>query len=506
MRKTAVFCTLLAIASGASASTTSKPPAPPVSTAQSTDAAKENLRVAMIYIGSNNLKAATQAVDQVLQQEDFERLPEKIRYAAQLMAGAIAEEQGEHKKAYGYLVRATALPEADGEAWFTRLSSAYALKDYADSAVCVTTIAQRWPDKLGDINERAVITIERELMDGNHASQRLAYLQALFDARWKDSDGEPNELWQDLATLQLANGHTRQAAAAAARIDSARTVLSMRVDKRFDALTRADQKHYDVDRMLAREIDSARAQMQSTPHKLRPTVRLQSLLLSARRYDEVLALADAVIAKTQDGNGSATYEDFDKQYIWLLDERSRALARLGRWDEAVEQWQRAARRPEDGGMNVSQIINLGQLYADLKRPGEALSTVQELGSMSPYGRMQLEIVRLEAAIVQQDQAAISMHLTYMREHRKDAITTWQAALLLSNHLDEAADLLIERLKNEEWRSQALDDMQIYADIRTTPMDTERLRRWRDVIARPQVQNVLAGVGRVETFHLDPTET
>lgn len=506
MRKTAVFCTLLAIGSAASASTTSKPPASTVSTAQSTDAARENLRVAVIYIGSNNLGAAAQAVDKVLQQDDFERLPEQLRYAAHAVAGGIAEEQGDHKKAYGFLVRATALPEADDEAWFTRLRSAYALKDYPDSAICVTTIARRWPDKLAGINERAMITIERQLLDGDHATQRLAYLQALFDAQWKDSDGEPNEFWQDLATLQLAHGHTKQAAAAAARIDSARTVLSMRVDKRFDVLTHADQKHYDVDRTLAREIDSARLQMQAAPHKLRPMVRLQSLLLSAQHYDEVLALADAVIAKTQDGNGSALYEDFDQQYIWLLDERSRALARLGRWDEAVEQWQRAARRPEDGGMNVSQIINLGQLYADLQRPREALSTVQELGSMSPYGRMQLEIVRLEAAIVQQDQAAISTHLAYMREHRKDAITTWQAALLVSNQLDEATDLLVERLKNEDWRSQALEDMQIYANIRTTPMDTERLRRWRDVIARPTVQNVLAGVGRVETFHLDPSET
>ncbi len=152
MRKTAVFCTLLAIGSAASASTTSKPPASTVSTAQSTDAARENLRVAVIYIGSNNLGAAAQAVDKVLQQDDFERLPEKVRYAAHAVAGGIAEEQGDHRKAYGFLVRATALPEADYEAWFTRLRSAYALKAYPDSAVCEPAIAQRWPAKLACIN------------------------------------------------------------------------------------------------------------------------------------------------------------------------------------------------------------------------------------------------------------------------------------------------------------------------------------------------------------------
>lgn len=157
-------------------------------------------------------------------------------------------------------------------------------------------------------------------------------------------------------------------------------------------------------------------------------------------------------------------------------------------------------------MNVSQIINLGQLYADMRRPREALDTVQELGSVSDYGKMQQELVRLQAAIVQQDQAAIASHMSYMREHRNDAIATWQTALLHANELDESAKLLIERLNSEQWRTDALSDMQNYADIQVPPMDVERMKRWRAVIARPDVQQALNKVGRIETFKLDPTET
>ncbi|MHA6204118.1 hypothetical protein ACXU4B_06840 [Dyella soli] len=157
-------------------------------------------------------------------------------------------------------------------------------------------------------------------------------------------------------------------------------------------------------------------------------------------------------------------------------------------------------------MNVSQIINLGSFYAGLHRPGEALAMVSELGPMSPFGRMQLEIVKLEIALQQGDRAAVATHLAYMREHRADAIATWQSALLVAGDLDAAADLLVERLDHEEWRSAALDDMQQYADMRLTPVDAQCLQRWRAIIARPAVQQALAKVGRVEHFNLDPEQT
>lgn len=505
MRKASLFVVLLVTACAAHATKT-RPETTATPTTQSADAAKEDLRLAVLYANNGNVDASKEALERVMHMEGFERLPDDVQFGALVLSGGLAMDEGKHREAHDLLVRASAFPKADYFVWSNRLFAAFDLKDYRDAARCVVVIAKRWPDKLESFNDRAVIVVGRELRAPGDEQLHLDYLQALFDAGWQTTDGEPSEFWRELTGLWLSAGNTKKATAAASRIQSARTVLAMRIDKHFDALTRAHPDRYNVDRTIAREIDVARQQVKASPDKLAPVVRLQSLLLSVQHYDEVVSLADDVQAKARDGKGPSVYKDFDDKYVWLLDERSRALARLGRWDDALRQREIAARHPEDGGMNVSQIINLGQLYADLRRPREALDAVEELGNVSDFGRMQQEIVRLEAAIVQQDQAAISTHMNYLREHREDAIATWQDALLHTGDMDGAARLLIERLGSDRWRSDALSDVQQYAQVRLTPMDAERMKRWREVIARADVQQALAKVGRIEAFPLDPEET
>ena len=223
--------------------------------------------------------------------------------------------------------------------------------------------------------------------------------------------------------------------------------------------------------------------------------------MDTRRYDEVVAIADDVINRSADDKGSSLFTDFDDQYIWVLDQRSRALAALGRTQDAVAQWVRSTKHPEHGAVNVSQTLNLGLYYADLQRPIEALEVVSELGSMSPYGRMQLEFVQLQAAIEQADKRAEATHLAYMREHRGDAIRTWESALLTEGDLDGAAELLVERLASDKWRSEALIAMQQYQDVAITPMAIQRELGWKAVLARPAVIDELNKVGRIEHFNL-----
>ena len=152
-------------------------------------------------------------------------------------------------------------------------------------------------------------------------------------------------------------------------------------------------------------------------------------------------------------------------------------------------------------MNVSQLINLGGLYADLGLPDKAADTIVELGNMSPFGRMQLESVKLRIAVAKNDAAAIAASMDYQREHRADAIATWEDALLLCGKLDEAASLLIERLQKPAWRNAALVDMQHYADVTETPTEKLIHDRWNTVTARPDVQAAMQKVGRVERFHM-----
>lgn len=450
----------------------------------------------------NNVEAASTAINNAIQSPVFAKLPQNEQYRALLLAGMMAFDKRDYGKAHVLLKRATGIDQTSQRAWYVRLESAVNVQDYEDSARCITAIAQKWPDILHQIDPGVVFEIETYLRETNSKIER-DYLQALFDTDFDDHLGGTNALWRDLALLWLREGNAQKAVLVSQRITSARTKLSMLVDKRFDAITQKNTQAYDIDRAVEKELADDRAQVSAAPDQLKPLLTLQELLLGTHHYDEALAVADKVIAKTADGKGSTTYKDFDEIYVWVLDARARSLERLGRWDDAANQWEHAARRPEHGEMNVSQIINLASFYANLQRPKEALDTLSELGNMSPYGRMQFEMVKLKVAIGQRDQAAISEHLAYMREHRADAISTWQNALLLSGDLNAAGDLLVERLANEKWRSDALVDMQNYADVAMPPMAAELERQSEKVIAEPKVQKALAKVGRIEHFNLDP---
>lgn len=362
-------------------------------------------------------------------------------------------------------------------------------------------IAKRWPDTLEQIDDYTIYLINAHFdEDKKQAQLQQQLLQALFDANWKDKNGEPGTLWRDLARMLLEQGNISEAKAVAARVTYARIALAMRVDKDFDPITRDNKDQYDIDRRFAEEIAAARAKAMATPGKLEPIANLEALLNDTLQFEQVVAISDDIIAKHKNGT-LPEYKDFDDQYIWILDQRAYALKRLGRWDEATEQLERAARRPEDGVMNASQIINLGLLYAELGQPDKALGVIDDMGPVTGYGSMQLKMVRLMAAVEKQDKPAIASELADMRTHRTDAIGTWEHALLMTNDMDGAANLVIERLNNPNWRSDVIADVQQYAKGQEAPIESQIEKKWSTVLARPDVLNALAKYCRIEHFNV-----
>lgn len=505
MRNSMAATMLLAAAFVTHASVTTPVPPPPTM-ADQLDITRSEIAAGYNDWRNNDPAAASAAFDKAIYSDGFTRLIREQQFATLVLAGTVAANSDKYEAAHALLVRASEYSQADSDVWQSRLAMAYAMKDYSDSALCVATIARRWPKTLDQINYASIYVIDRKLeSDAAQASTQQALLESLFDAKWSTIEGEPSNLWHDLTAMLLAKNDMHKAVLVAARIHSARVALDMRVDKRFDRITRGNTQAFDIDRMAAEELASYKAHAQASPQQLLPLAQQEGLLLDTLQFEQVLAVSDEVIAKVQDGQGASSYKDFNDQYIWILDQRARALVRLGRWDEAAEQWSRASRRPEQGEMNVSQIVNLGEFYAEIGKTREAQEMVSELGDMSPLGRMQLEMVKLLIALQQKDQTAIAKHLEFMREHRADDIVAWENALLLTNDLDAAGDLLVERLHNEKWRTAALADMQHYADVRMTPVETKRLERWHAVLTQPKVQQTLAEVGRIERFNLGPAQ-
>lgn len=480
---------------------TTHSPSPSPRLTEEEDAVPQAIRRAYYLIQANDLPGAAATIDEATRSPAFANSPAEQRYAATLLAGAIAFDRGETESAHRWLMLATDFKQAGSTDWHSRLRAAYDLKDYDDSARCVTQIAKRWPKTLVEIRAQAIFRIGVQLNEERKDDAYRNMLESLFDAEWTGNDADPDGLWADLARLLLAQDDVRKAKRVASHVHLPLEVVALRADRRFDRITQKDPEAFEIARAIDFTLKAAETEVRASPNRLQPLMRLQSRLFQSAQFERVISIADDVIAKAAASGGTKIYKDFDDHYAWILDQRAQALARLGRWDEALKQREKAARRPEGGQMNVSQVINLGELYNTLGRPQDALDTITEVGAMSPYGRMQLEMVRLDASLQRNDAQAVANHLAFMREHRTDAIATWQMALVITDDLQGAANLLLERLQREDWRNQALVDIQDYMELPSTPVLSKRRSQWKALLARPEVRSAIDSVGRIERYEI-----
>ncbi len=116
--------------------------------------------------------------------------------------------------------------------------------------------------------------------------------------------------------------------------------------------------------------------------------------------------------------------------------------------------QEARRQRENSNDKVSQAINLGSSYILRDRPEDALKSLEGIDwarSLSGYGRMQLQHVRLRAYLQLGNRAEAEKVFVYLRENKLDAPDTWQEAMLDWGDVDGAAAHYIARLRDPEQR-------------------------------------------------------
>jgi hypothetical protein len=157
---------------------------------------------------------------------------------------------------------------------------------------------------------------------------------------------------------------------------------------------------------------------------------------------------------------------------------------------------------EDGAKNTSQAINLGALFCQVGRPADALAAVAVVGSVSEYGGMQVEIVKLDAFVQLNDTQQIKKSLEYMQGHRADAPAEYIRALILTNQVDLAAQSLIAWVKDPKTRDMALGQVQDFAPHPLPAREQEYETQWRALINREDVQTAVRKVGRVESYRLE----
>jgi hypothetical protein len=445
--------------------------------------------------------AMRRALKTILARSAFGALSEEEQHGAYLFYGAVLFDAEEWQDARTALRTASEMPEATGFDWDLRVRTDFRLHDYGDAAAAATRLAERWPEKLSEYTDAAVFRLARAAED-LPGTAHADFLEALYKNRWKPKNGfvTGDDLWLSLARIRTERGDVAGATAIAAEIRYPASILAMRIDKRFDGIVQAAPDKYDVMKAYDAFLRDQRAKSAAAPDKLEGVNAVSDLLLTLNRPDEALSLTSAALARLKEN--PKAYSDDKDQSNWTQDIRSRALFTLGRDGEGFAALLAGASQREDGGMNVSQAINLADMYNLYDKPKDALAAVASVGKTSDYGHMALLDARACAYFELQDSQNLAAVLSDMRAHRKDGARPFLNAMLLTGNLDDAAAEVITELQDPDRRIEMLRSLQDYApDPHPTKRSQAVHAAWVGVRARPDVAAEIAKVGHIGQYPL-----
>ena len=432
--------------------------------------------------------------------EKFRQLNARGQHIALELAAEAALRLNEPERALSLVRAACDMSDADSSDWVLRLNSALAANESQEAVFALTTLAQRWPQELGRTQDTDLfIYTMRALDEIDSEPERYQLLSALHRVAFTSEPEGASCWWRDLALLQLARGERASALQTLARASDPYVVISIRADKRFDALREELAERLTLAAATQQSIEDALRATQLNPNRLQPMIRLAELLVASLRLQQALHVTDAAIER-QDVHGSKAWSDYEQEYTVILTIRADALYELGRWQAAVAQLEAASRLKS---ADVGNIIDLAKLYNTLGRSREARETLQRDSAedTSQFGHMQFEKQTLWAAVELHEPSKAERALAYLREHRGDAPSAYQEALLIAHRPNAGAALLISRLADPKQRSAALLAVQYYTENAASPQMVELQRRWRALLARHDVQQVITRVGRVDHYPL-----
>ena len=441
------------------------------------------------------------ALAPVLSDPAFAQLTGKERHSAYLMYGAALSQQDKHEPAKKPLALASAMSEAGAPDWYLRVDNSYSAGDYIDAARAAAKLARNWPDRLRSFSDRAIFKMGNEAQNGD-AETAGELLSALFDAKWKPESPykTADALWLGLIRIRLSQGDTAGAKDAAAAISDPDAIITMRSDKRFDALVAADPQRYDVPKAYDCKLADERAASAAAPDVLEGVIHIADTLYHMNRMQEALDLIDTALARGK--ADPKAFRDAADMLNWALDQRSHILFALGRNDEAFETLERGAAEKEHGMPNISQAINLADEYTVYDRPKDALRALTQFdpSDTSAYGRVALDDARVRAYFALGDKDNLAKTLAEMKTLQGDGTRPSLTGMLFVGDLDAAAALVVSQIEDPVTRADMLASLQDY-QIVSHPAPGERTlhTNWVAMRARPDVAAAISKFGRIASY-------
>ncbi|WP_345573533.1 hypothetical protein [Stakelama sediminis] len=361
------------------------------------------------------------------------------------------------------MVIATRSDAAPDALWYMRLWLEHHKGDDAAAVATVEAMSSGRGRALNAIPRPLLFDLDTALKKAGNTALRIRLLKVLSADSYIPDDTvlPPDAFKQRYATLLFAQGQKDEARAVVKSIREPAIVRDMLFEPGLRTLFGPD---YDFRALVERRNAALKRIAQEHPDLLEPVVIRSVYLQILGKPQEALQILNAARAKIDVPNH---YSDAQHQVIWFWNEWASAETMLGKYDDAVAAFRQATSKQEDGGANVSQVINLAATQLQFAHPEAALSTLKAFDddsrSTSPFGEMQFREVRgcANSRLGHADKA--NSDLEYLQQHEADAPAALTDMLICMDDVDSAAASYIRRLQNPEQQAGALIELSDFAD-------------------------------------------
>jgi hypothetical protein len=470
--------------------------APPATAAEE----RTLVQQAMDKLDADDPAGALLLLQEAAQAPGFDQIDDRERYRVRHFIMSSAIDSKDYKTAAAAARLATASTYATPDDWYLRVWASFLSGDKADAAASMTVLARQSPKELNNFKLQLFYVLVHDVsaLPGGE-DQAIALIKALYACHWQPG-GEAAEnadmLWLRLLRHDIERRDAAGAQEIATRIVQPDVIVTMNSLKLYDPVVASDPERFNIAKAYAAAAERAKARSAAEPGLLSPVVDASLRLYQLGKLDEARSVIEIALSKVAAG---AAFTDKAENLNWLYDSYARVLFALGRPDDAIAGMKAGIRVGESGIPNVSQTINLADMYLALNRPEEALAALAPLDSKgaSPYGVMAAEQVRASAYALLGESEKSDASLDRIRAHADDAPGLTLQTLLYCGRAEEAEKLALKYLADPKRREGILETLH-----RTMPPPhaTANGAKWgarvRALGDRPAVRQAVAAFGRI----------
>lgn len=430
-----------------------------------------------------------------------DHLPPIVLAGAYQLAAFCELMTGKQADAYRHALAGSALPDSSDDLWRLRLELEVEEGRLAAAVTTIEAMSQGRGAALNGERQEVLYRLDRLVTDARDLGLRRRLLAVLVASSYvpdKPMDSADGFRLRYAGLLSDAGDQAGMRVAIADIADPG-VLRDIALDKRLSAALPAG---FDLRHAVERALAETRAVAERNPTLIRPVLQTAAYLRVLGRPAEALKTLDAIEKRI---GVEGAFGDAAEQTIWWWDERGRAYSMLGRHDEELAALRKGGEEKENGGLNVSQVINLAQTQVDIGRPADALATLAVFDSTardtSPFGAMQVRYTRACANSLLGKPEAAAADAAFVRAHEKDAPGTVTELLLCLGDIDGAAASFVRRLDDPERRVAALSDLSDY-DAPPVSVPSSPIKVHLPAVkARANVRAAIVRAGGTQRLHV-----